>query len=152
MPGATTSSTLSIAQLQLCANDAQQTWKQLDSVLNALSVSEESAQWASEALENCGNPLPGSATTIVAQLSNPDQLIASWACKLLARMGAGAAAYETALVAALEGRTETLVREESARALGEIGQLSDTARNALTLAAKHGSPRLQRLAAASLGG
>ena len=67
-------------------------------------------------------------------------------------MGTGAAESEAALIAALHGRTENLVREESARALGEIGPLSDAARTALTQAAHHGTPRLQRLAAASLGG
>ena len=143
---------LKVDQLQRVANDPAETLRQIRSVLSSLVGSEEEAQWANEALENCGPPTADFVPTIADFLKHPAELVASWACKLLARVGYAASTAEPDLVAVLNCRHEELVREEAARALGELENLSEAARNALTTAAQTGGPRLKRLATASLGG
>jgi HEAT repeats len=143
---------LTIDQLRSLANAPQQTLAQIVAVLQALSGSVEAAQWAGEALENCGVPPASAAVSIAQHTEHPDELVASWACKLLARLGRDGATAEKQLVCALTTRQELLVREEAARALGQLGTLSESARTALTAAAQQGGPRLKRLATASLGG
>ena len=151
MPNATESG-LKIEQLKRLSNDALQTHRQLESVLWSLAGTDEEAQWASEALENCGAPANTAVASLVPFTQHPSELVASWACKLLGRLGPAASGAEEQLIAALSQRSEQLVREEAARALGELGNPSDAARAALTAAASHGGPRLKRLATASLGG
>ena len=143
---------LKVEQLQLLANDVDQTHRQLESVLSSLAGTEEEAQWANEALENCGAPPVATVQTLTRLLSHSDELIASWACKLLGRQGAAATSAQSQLVDTLSADGRELVREEAARALGQMGNLSEAAQAALTNAAAHGGPRLKRLAAASLGG
>lgn len=142
---------LTVESLQRLANDSDQTLKQLASVLNSLDGNEEQAQWASEALENCGSPAPSDMGLLIEATAHPSELVASWACILLARLGSAATAAESCLAKAVETRTESIVREEAARALGTLGTLSATTRNILTTAAAQGSPRLKRLATAALG-
>ena len=142
---------LKVDQLQRMANDSAETVRHIASVLQSLAGSDEEAQWASEALENCGSPAAADVGTIACFVKHPAELVASWACKLLSRLGAQASMAESELVAALACRQEVLVREEAARALGELNRLSESARAALTTAAQNGSPRLKRLATASLG-
>jgi hypothetical protein len=169
-------SELTVEQLQSLANEPAKTFARIESILHALSGSEEQAQWANEALENCGKP-PSDVLTVIAPLTrHPSELVASWACKLLARAGCEAHWTEPFLVEALaaqkddaagegviavdaqqsdftrEDTSQDIVREEAARALGQIGATSIAAREALAAAARHGSPRLKRLAIASLGG
>ena len=147
-----TASALTVERLKLLANDAEQTHAHIEAVLSSLEGSEEQAQWASEALENCGVPPRSSVHCLAALTRHRSELVAFWACKLLARLGHAASVSEEQLVVALAQRPENSVREEAARALGELGSLSEAARTALATAAAHGSPRLKRLAAASLGG
>ena len=120
-------------------------------MLHALAGSDEQVQWACEALENCGEPQPEVLATIAPLISHPDELVASWACKLVARAGSEASWTESILTEALSARTEESVREEAARALGRIGATSTAAHEALAAAARQGGPRLKRLATASLG-
>ena len=152
MTSIATASRLNVHQLQQVANDPTETLRQLPSVLLSLAGSEEEAGWASEALENCGPPTAAQVPIIAAFVKHPAELVASWACKLLARIGHGASPAESELVSVLNSRSEQLVREEAARALGQLDCLSDAARTALTTAAQKGGPRLKRLATASLGG
>ena len=147
-----TQSPLKVEQLQQLANDPAATRSLIDSVLLALAGTDEEAQWASEALENCGTPSVATLPVLTSHIKHPAELIASWSCKLLARIGHEASAAEPLLVEALVCRTEELVREEAARALGQLGNLSTAARTALTTASITGGPRLKRLATASLGG
>lgn len=150
MPNATVPG-LTIEQLRSLANDAEQTQRQLKSVLASLAGSAEEAQWAGEALENCGVPQPEATASLATLANHPDELVASWACKLLARIGVAASQAEEALVTALTRHNGQLVREEAARALGELENLSAATRAALMTAAAQGGPRLKRLANASLG-
>lgn len=147
-----TESILSIDQLKDWANVPEQTLAHLVQVLISLSGEDEVCQWAIEALENCGVPSRELTSTIAKLVTHQDELIASWCCKLLARQGLDGAAAEPALIRALTTRSEALVREEAARALGQIGSVSKEARAALMSAAQNGGPRLNRLATASLGG
>ena len=151
MPNVTASG-LKIEQLRLLANDAQQTHRQLEAVLCSLAGSDEEAQWASEALENCGAAPLETVPAVASFVQHADELVASWACKLLARQGTGAQSAQAQLVAALTQDSRELVREEAARALGQVGNHTEAARAALMTAAAQGSPRLKRLATASLGG
>lgn len=132
------------------ANEPTATLAQIGSVLHALTGSEEQAQWASEALENCGEPHAEALATIAPLIKHPDELVANWACKLVARSGPEASWTEPFLTEALSARTEESVREEAARALGQIGATSAAAHEALAAAARQGGPRLKRLATASL--
>lgn len=151
MPPAT-ESLLSIDQLRGLANEPDAARSQLEALLTSLCVSDEHAQWACEALENCGAP-HASALCVLVPLANHDSpLVATWACKLLARMGAEARSAQGELTRVLQSRTEEHVREEAAYALGQFGELSAATHAALADAAIHGGPRLKRLATAALGG
>lgn len=143
---------LTIDQLQRLSNDAEATRRELASVVASLAGSEEQAQWACEALENCGQPPVSALAVLATYTGHPDELVASWACKLLGRLGTAAGPAEKELVSALHRQSQPLVREEAARALGELQNLSAASRDALAAAATEGSPRLKRLATASLGG
>lgn len=147
-----TESTLTIDQLKELANAPELTTAQLISVLCSLAGDEDVCQWASETLENCGTPAQDATLSIAQFVAHGDELIASWSCKLLARQGQDGTASEHELTRALALRSEVLVREEAARALGQIGFVSSEARAALLAAAQNGWPRLKRLATASLGG
>ena len=147
-----TLSILSIDQLKAIASSPEQTHAQIEAVLFSLAADGEVCQWACEALENCDAPPVSTVDCITRLVAHEDPLVASWSCKLLARIGRDAIAAEQALVNALSARSQELVREEAARALGLIGATSSSARAALTSAAQNGGPRLQRLATAYLGG
>lgn len=145
-------SELTVEQLQRLANEPAEAAARLAAVLHALTGSDEEIQWASETLENCGQP-PSHRLAAIAELTrHPAELVAAWACKLIARSGPEACWTEPFLTAALSARTEKSVREEAARALGRIGARSVAAREALATAARQGGPRLKRLATASLSG
>lgn len=143
---------LTVKQLQLLANQPAETWARLEEVLCALAGAEEEAQWACEALENCGPPPSDSLRVAGPLIGHPNELVASWACKLVARASVEAHWAEPFLIEALSAHRPKLVREEAARALGSVGPTSVAAREALTVAALEGGPRLKRLATASLGG
>lgn len=146
-----TANELSIDQLRQLANDPQATLAQLPAVLISLSCQdEERIQWASEALENCGVPSTLQVNELISMLKHNDALVASWTCKLLARMEQFASAAQPQLVELLISHSDQLVREEAARALGVQAELSSAARSALEQAATDGGPRLKRLATAAL--
>lgn len=142
---------LTVEHLQRMAGEPAETLSRIDAVLHALTGSDEEAQWASEALENCGKPTSDSLAAIAPLIQHPAELVASWACKLVARSESEAAWMEPFLIEALSARTEEIVREEAARALGRIGANSVAAHEALQAAARSGGPRLKRLATVSLG-
>jgi len=147
----TTKGALAVESLQALANDSAQTLQQLENVLDSLAGSDEQAQWAAEALENCEAPAASQCGLLIEATAHPSELVASWACILLARLGSAATAAEKPLAQAVQSRTETLVREEAARALGTLGALSPTTREILSTAAAQGSPRLKRFAVTALG-
>lgn len=146
-----TATELSIEQLRQLANDSSATLAQLTAVLISLSSpDEERIQWASEALENCGVPSTSQLNDMMQMLKHDDALVASWTCKLLARIEQSASAAQPQLVELLKSHSDQLVREEAARALGVQAELSSAARSALEQAATDGGPRLKRLATAAL--
>ena len=143
---------LSLDQLRQLANDPESTMAQLTSVLLSLSgQDEERVQWACEALENCGVPSAQQVGQLVPLLKHSDALVVSWTCKLLTRIGHAAQPAQSSLVELLSGHCDPLVREEAARALGAMAELTSAARSALEQAATDGGPRLKRLATAALG-
>ncbi len=144
---------LSVVQLRALANSPDETLTQLVAVLHQLaSDDEETIQWASESLENCGAPRPEHLTALSEGLRSSSPLVATWSCKLLARMGTEAQGAQSQLAYALASNENMLVREEAARAIGLVGPISPAARATLEKAASEGSPRLKRLATAALGG
>ena len=110
---------LSIDQLRQLANDPTTTLAQLPAVLTSLmGQDEERIQWACEALENCGVPQASQVNELVPMLKHDDALVASWTCKLLARMEQASSPAQPYLVELLKNHSDQLVREEAARALG----------------------------------
>ncbi len=141
---------LTLDELKQLATAPEQALEKLSALLSSLSQSEEVTQWAIEALENCGVPAAHQTSILIAHLKSEDEIVAAWSCKLLARMNTAATSAQAELIKALS-RKELLVKEEAARALGEIGSLTPMAREALQAVAETDSPRLKRLALASLG-
>lgn len=147
-----TETRLSLEQLRELANEPEAARAQLEALLMSLKCSDEHIQWACEALENCGQPHTTSLALLMQLVDHSNVLIATWACKLLARLGSDAQAAQSQLACAVSTRREEVLREEAARALGQLAELSAASRAALQDAAIHGGPRLKRLATASLGG
>ncbi len=147
-----TATALSIEQLRELANDPAATLAKLCSVLSSLAGDdEERVQWACEALENCGVPDVEQLNELLPLLRHEDSLVASWSCKLLARMEQASMPAQPVLVELLRCHGDQLVREEAARALGVHAELSSAARSALEQAATDGGPRFKTISHCCLG-
>lgn len=76
--------------------------------------------------------------------------VASWACKLLAKVEDASSQYQAVVVHALAEHPEICVRQEAAFALANFASLTDATLLALQTAAVHEDPRLSRLATATM--
>lgn len=111
-------------------------------------------EWVAGALEELGPPravdVPALADLLVAAPPLADD-VAWWAATLLGRLGPPAAAAAPALAQCLSTHAAINVRQQVARALGQIGADLPEALTALADAARSTDPRLARLAAEALG-
>jgi HEAT repeat protein len=119
-------------------------------LVQACADDETVSEWAAAALEEFGPP--------PAEFRDPLTRIAAtgaassvyWAVTMLGRLGPAGIASEQAIVSLLQDSPDAAVQERAAWALGEMGAKSAAALTALNDALNAPSPRLARLAKASL--
>jgi HEAT repeat protein len=119
-------------------------------LVRACADEEAVREWAVAALEELGPPPQELLEPLIQLVSNDNATVAYWAVTLLARLGPAAIASEPKVVAILQGSPDEAVRERAASALGTMGAKSEESLAALEIASKAQSPRLARLAKASL--
>lgn len=119
-------------------------------LVQACADDETVAEWATAALEELGAPPTESLEPLTKLASDSKSPVAYWAVTLLGRLGPAAIGSEKVLAALLHDSPDAAVQERAAWALGEIGAKSAAALAALNRAAQSTSPRLARLAKASL--
>ncbi|MCO8120108.1 HEAT repeat domain-containing protein [Stieleria sp. TO1_6] len=119
-------------------------------LVQACGDDEAVAQFAVAALEDMGPP-PAETLASVAELMTSDQSeVAYWAITLVGRCGVAARDHQDALASLVTTSTEINVRQRAVWALGKIEARSDTALQALRLAAADSDARLSRLAGEAL--
>ncbi len=137
--------------LQSWANTPEEARIKLRSLFSSLNAAEALAGWATEALENCGQPFESDIPFLSEATESEEGDIAYWACKLLGRLGGKANAAQVALASALlADNTPSSARHQAAIAIGLIGTLNTTTREALQKASKSADARLAKLAIQSL--
>ncbi len=137
--------------LQAWANSPDTARSNLPSIFSCLSAEESRAEWAAEALENCGKPLETDIAFLAEATMTTEGDVAFWACKLLGRLGVVANDSQSALCSVLlSEQTSAASRHQAAIALGVIGKLNAMSREALQKASESKDPRLARLSIQSL--
>jgi HEAT repeat protein len=106
--------------------------------------------WAVAALEELGPPMVEDLDSLASLTDHFDLNIAYWACTLLGRLKANAAAAAPALARCLTQHANLQVRQRAAWALGQVGSAARAALPALEQAAQSPDPRLSRLARQSI--
>lgn len=112
---------------------------------------EESVQvWAVAALEELGPPAGEHVEALSKLATDPQAIVAYWAITLLGRLEESAASAEPVLAERVLNATDASVRERAVWALGKIGPQSNSAVEALRVAAGSDSNRLANMAQAVL--
>ena len=111
---------------------------------------EQVREQAVAALEDLGPPPAEAIGQLIALVAHADPLVAYWATTLLGRAGEDAASAVPALAGCLASPADLSVKQRAAWALGKIGPLAASARDALNRAAGDADPRLSRLATEAL--
>lgn len=119
-------------------------------LVHASADDEAVSAWAVAALEELGPPPAELLEPLTNLASTSAAPAAYWAVTLLGRLGPAAIKSEQALAALLQDSQDAVVQERAAWALGAIGAKSAATIAALTRAAQSQTPRLARLAKASL--
>jgi len=137
--------------LQVWANASEAARSNLRSIFSTLNAEESLVAWATEALENCGQPFETDISFLSEATASVEGDIAYWACKLLGRLGNKANEAQVALGSALLSEdTPSSARHQAAIAIGLIGTLNTATRDALQKASQSTDARLARLAIQSL--
>jgi HEAT repeat protein len=125
--------TIEVSQLQVWANDPEQAIVNIKTLLNSIGSEDQSTvDWATEALENCGEPRSEDAAWIASQLSSDTADVAYWAATLLGRLGEGISGFQKTLVAvAIDSKRTANVRQRAIWALGRIPNLNNETVTAL---------------------
>lgn len=144
---AESTSGLSIEQLRQLASDPSQSRSRLIPLLNELRADDDEVKgWVNDCL-TLVEALPSSlAPQLSTYCSDTHVAVASWACKLLGRLGHDGSAWQDVLVNALTNHESTAVKQAAAAALANIQGLSAATLQALRLAAQTDDARLKRLA------
>ncbi len=144
-------SALSLPQLQdMVAGKEPVAEHALDLLQTLQDSAEETRAWASDALQTLELLPAALAPTVATYCLNEHPPVASWACKLLATMGSGAADFQAAIVGCLNDHPSVSAKQQAALTLADIPGLSNAAIDALKNASTSSDPRLQRLATNAL--
>jgi hypothetical protein len=119
-------------------------------VLACADDDEQTREWVVAALEELPAPATESASRLAELLPHDNTDVAYWAATLLGRMERQAAVAVDKLAQALQSRSEIVVRQRIAWALGKIGMATDAAIAQLQQAAASSDVKLARIAAQSL--
>lgn len=88
-------------ELKRWSNDPDQARLNLRRILVGIT-DEDLCDWATEALENLGAPLPHDLDFLIGQLSDPSNDVSYWACTLIGRLNQPASKAATHLQALVE--------------------------------------------------
>ena len=140
-------SELSVKEIRLLINDPSEVEAEIESLLITMaSQDEEVCAWASDALHGVGY-VPEEIADVISDYCLHDVApVASWACKLIAKLGTQAKMYQNAVAEALATHPSVAVRQQAAVALGKIPGLTIETFEKLEVAAASEDPRLSRLA------
>lgn len=123
-------------------------------VVELLTTLQDSDQeiraWACDALQTIEVPPSESAACLAEFCKDSHVAVVAWACKLLARLGAGATEYQFAIADVLDTHPEISARQQAALSLSAIPGLNPESLAALERAAASDDPRLKRIATVGL--
>ena len=142
---------LGLASLQEISRNPHLAASQVMALLSTLRTADEELRaWAADCLQLVTRPPQDVVPQLALACSDACPPVAVWACILLGRLGEQALPWQDALVVALQQHDSLTVRQQAARALGQITGIGAAALAALEQATACNDPRLQRLATQAL--
>lgn len=119
-----TESIPSIEALQAWAKNPIAAFDHLSELLACLSRDSEEADWATEALENCGIPPVEALDLLLASLRSKSPDVVYWSCKLIGRMQRSDRKIEDSLVPLLaDPHVSAAVKRQAIAALAHCRPL-----------------------------
>lgn len=139
-------SELRIEQLRQIASDPSQARAHAMQLLRALRTDDdEVAGWVNDCLQLVEELPSDLVPELSSYCTDSNVAIASWACKLIGRLGDDASVWQDVLADALTNHPSTAVKQAAAAALANTPGLSAATLQAVTLASQTDDARLKRL-------